>query len=114
MPRSFAGPTAATAPPRRPSSRTSTMADLLEPLQYAFMQRALLGSLLVGVVCAAIGVFVVLRGLAFLGDAVAHAAFPGIVIAFLLKVDLIVGGMVAAVLASVSMGVLARRGAVRA
>jgi manganese/iron transport system permease protein len=89
------------------------MADPLEPLQFAFMQRALLGSLIVGIVCAAIGVFVVLRGLAFLGDAVAHAAFPGIVIAFLLKVDLIVGGMVAAVLASVSMGFLARRGAVR-
>jgi manganese/iron transport system permease protein len=89
------------------------MADLLEPLQYAFMQRALIGSVVVGIVCAAIGVFVVLRGLAFLGDAVAHAAFPGIVVAFLLKVDLIVGGMVAAVLASVSMGALSRRGAVR-
>src|SRR5258705_812004 len=87
------------------------MADPLEPLQFAFMQRALLGSLIVGIVCAAIGIFVVLRGLAFLGDAVAHAAFPGIVIAFLLKVDLIVGGMVAAVVASVSMGFLARRGA---
>ena len=89
------------------------MADPLEPLQFAFMQRALMGAVLVGVVCAAIGIFVVLRGLAVLGDAVAHAAFPGIVIAFLLKVDLIVGGMVAAVLASVSMGVLARRGTVR-
>ena len=89
------------------------MPDLLEPLQYGFMQRALIGSLLVGVVCAAIGVLIVLRGLAFLGDAVAHAAFPGIVIAFLLKVNLIIGGMVAAVFASVSMGILARRGAVR-
>jgi manganese/iron transport system permease protein len=67
----------------------------------------------VGVVCAAVGVLVVLRGLAFLGDAVAHAAFPGIVIAFLLKTNLIVGGMVAAVLAAVSMGVLARRATIR-
>jgi len=92
---------------------STTVPDLLEPLQYGFMQRALIGSLLVGVVCAAIGVLIVLRGLAFLGDAVAHAAFPGIVIAFLLKVNLIIGGMVAAVFASVSMGILARRGAVR-
>jgi manganese/iron transport system permease protein len=89
------------------------MPDLLEPLQYAFMQRALLGSLLVGTVCASVGVLVVLRGLAFLGDAVAHTAFPGIVIAFLLKIDLIIGGMIAAVVAAVSMGALSRRGAVR-
>lgn len=89
------------------------MADVFEPLQYAFIQRAILGSVLVGVVCAAVGVFVVLRGLAFLGDAVAHAAFPGVVIAFLLNVNLIVGGMVAAVLAAVSMGALSRRGVIR-
>lgn len=89
------------------------MPDLLEPLQFGFMQRALIGSLLVGLVCAVVGVLVVLRGLAFLGDAVAHAAFPGIVIAFLLKTNLILGGMVAAVVASVSMGFISRRGAVR-
>jgi manganese/iron transport system permease protein len=89
------------------------MPDLLEPLQYTFMQRALAGSVIVGVVCAAVGVLVVLRGLAFLGDAVAHAAFPGIVIAFLLKANLILGGMISAVLAAVAMGALSRRGAVR-
>jgi len=89
------------------------MPDVLEPLQFGFMQRALIGSVIVGIVCASVGVLVVLRGLAFLGDAVAHAAFPGIVVAFLLKTNLIVGGMVAAVLASVSMGVLSRRGTVR-
>jgi manganese/iron transport system permease protein len=89
------------------------MPDLLEPLQYSCMQRAFVGSIIVGVVCAAVGVLVVLRGLAFLGDAVAHAAFPGVVIAFLLRTNLIVGGMVAGVFASLSMGILARRGRVR-
>jgi manganese/iron transport system permease protein len=89
------------------------MPDLLEPLQFAFMQRALAGSILVAIVCAVVGVLVVLRGLAFLGDAVAHAAFPGIVIAFLLKANLVVGGMIAAVFAAVSMGLLSRRGTIR-
>lgn len=89
------------------------MPDLLEPLQYAFMQRAVAGAVLVAIVCASVGVLVVLRGLAFLGDAVAHTAFPGIVIAFMLKVDLIVGGMVAAVLAAVTMGALSRKGTIR-
>lgn len=89
------------------------MPDLFEPFQYTFMQRALVGSVLVGIVCAGVGVFVVLRGLAFLGDAVAHAAFPGVVIAFLLEVNLVIGGMVAAVVAAITMGTLSRRGVIR-
>lgn len=89
------------------------MADLLAPLQYEFIQRALLGAILIAVVCASVGVFVVLRGLAFLGDAIAHAAFPGVVIAFMLKVDLIVGGSVAAVLSALAIGSVSRRSGLR-
>jgi manganese/iron transport system permease protein len=85
------------------------MPDLLEPLQYAFVQRALAAAVLVALVCASVGVFVVLRGLAFLGDAIAHAAFPGVVIAFLLKVNLVIGGSVAAVLSALAIGAVARR-----
>jgi manganese/iron transport system permease protein len=91
----------------------STMADLLEPLQYGFVQRALLGAILVGVVCASVGVFVVLRGLAFLGDAIAHAAFPGVVIAFLLKANLVLGGSIAAVISALTIGAVARRSGLR-
>ena len=89
------------------------MADLLAPLQYGFVQRALLGAIVVGVVCASVGVFVVLRGLAFLGDAIAHAAFPGVVIAFMLKVNLIVGGSIAAVLSALTVGAVSRRSGLR-
>jgi manganese/iron transport system permease protein len=85
------------------------MPDLLEPLQYAFVQRALVAAVLVALVCASVGVFVVLRGLAFLGDAIAHAAFPGVVIAFLLKVNIVLGGSVAAVLSALAIGAVARR-----
>ncbi|HEV8228560.1 MAG TPA: metal ABC transporter permease [Candidatus Limnocylindria bacterium] len=89
------------------------MPDLFGPLQYEFIQRALLGAILVAIVCASVGVFVVLRGLAFLGDAIAHAAFPGVVIAFILKVDLILGGSVAAVLSALTIGAVARRSGLR-
>lgn len=85
------------------------MPDLLEPLQYAFVQRALVAAVLVALVCASVGVFVVLRGLAFLGDAIAHAAFPGVVIAFLLKINIVIGGSVAAVLSALAIGAVARR-----
>jgi manganese/iron transport system permease protein len=89
------------------------MPDLLAPLAYGFVQRALLGSILVGIVCAAVGVFVVLRGLAFLGDAVAHIAFPGVVIAYLVKLDLVIGGSVAAVAGALSIGLVGRRSGLR-
>jgi len=85
------------------------MPDLLEPLQYAFVQRALVAAVLVALVCASVGVFVVLRGLAFLGDAIAHAAFPGVVIAFLLKINIVIGGSIAAVASALVIGAVARR-----
>jgi len=85
------------------------MSDLFEPLQYAFVQRALLAAVLVALVCASVGVFVVLRGLAFLGDAIAHAAFPGVVVAFLMKINIVIGGSVAAVLSALAIGAVARR-----
>lgn len=85
------------------------MPDLLEPLKYAFVQRALLAAVLVALVCASVGVFVVLRGLAFLGDAIAHAAFPGVVIAFLMKINIVIGGSIAAVVSALAIGAVARR-----
>ena len=58
------------------------VSDLLtDPMAYGFMQRGMLAALMVGIVCAVMGTFVVLKGLAFIGDAVSHAAFPGLVIA---------------------------------
>ncbi len=57
---------------------------MAEMLQYAFVQRALLASVLVGTSCSVVGVFVVLRGLAFIGAGIAHAAFGGVALGFLL------------------------------
>ncbi|WP_413228774.1 metal ABC transporter permease, partial [Chloroflexus sp.] len=57
------------------------MIDLLTtPLAYPFMQRGLIAALLVGIVCAVVGVYIVLRGMAFLGDALAHTILPGIAV----------------------------------
>ena len=57
---------------------------MLEMLAYDFMQRSLLAAALVGLLCSVIGVFVVLRGLAFAGAGTAHAAFAGVTLAYLL------------------------------
>jgi len=86
---------------------------LLEPLTYAFMQRGLLASVIVGVVCAVIGCYVVLRGMAFLGDALAHAILPGIAIAYLLGGNLTAGALIAAVVVALLIGLFSRQGAMR-
>lgn len=57
---------------------------LLEPLSFAFMQRAILASVVVGVVSAVIGTYVVLRGMAFFGDALAHAILPGLALGYVI------------------------------
>jgi manganese/iron transport system permease protein len=83
------------------------------PLAYGFMQRGLAAAILVGIVCAVMGTFVVLKGLAFIGDAVSHAAFPGLVIAFMLGLPLYVGGAVASVGTALAIGFVSRRGRLR-
>lgn len=57
---------------------------MLEMFEYGFMQRAFLASLLIGLVCSVIGVFVVLKGLSFIGAGTSHAAFAGVTLAFLI------------------------------
>ena len=83
---------------------------LTEPWQHAFMRHALLAIVLVGVICGVIGSFVILRGLAFLGDALAHAIFPGVVIAFIFGGNFLVGAIIAAVIISAGIGAISQSG----
>jgi manganese/iron transport system permease protein len=83
---------------------------LTEPISYAFMQRSLLASLMVGILCAVIGCYVVLRGMAFMGDALAHAILPGVAIAYLLHGNLLLGGLIAAVIVALGIGFFSRQG----
>ncbi len=78
---------------------------LLDPLQYAFMQRALVASVLVGVVCGVLGCYIVLRRMALIGDALSHAVLPGAAIAFMLGAqDFFVGAAIAGVVTAVVIG----------
>ena len=86
---------------------------LLEPLQYGFMQRGLAAAIIIGVLCAVVGCYVVLRSMAFLGDALAHAILPGIAVAYLLGGSLIVGALIAAIIVALSIGFFSRGGTIR-
>lgn len=85
---------------------------LLTPLSYAFMVRGLIAAVLVGIVCAVVGAYIVLRGMAFFGDALSHAILPGVAVGYL------VGGgaqavvfwwaLIAAILTALGIGVISR------
>jgi len=90
------------------------MMDLiLAPLAYPFMVRALIASVIVGIVCGVVGSFVVLRGMTFLGDALAHSILPGVAIGYLLgrgaKGPMFWGAILAAILASLGIGAISKR-----
>jgi ABC-type Mn2+/Zn2+ transport system permease subunit len=89
------------------------MGWLIDPWQHTFMQNAFLAAMLVGVICGVTGVFVTLKGLAFMGDALAHAIFPGIVIAFLLDGSILIGAVIAAVIVSFLIGVVSSHAKVK-
>ncbi len=77
------------------------------------MVRGLLASVMVGILCAVMGTYVVLRGMAFLGDAIAHAILPGVAVAFLLHGSLLVGAGIAAVIIALSIGFFSKGGTVK-
>ena len=86
------------------------IAWLAAPLAYGFMQRGMLVAVLVGVACSVVGCYVVLRSMAFIGDAMAHSILPGVAVAYLLKGSLVVGGLVAAIAVALGIGFFSRQG----
>ncbi|MCA9830133.1 MAG: iron chelate uptake ABC transporter family permease subunit [Dehalococcoidia bacterium] len=81
---------------------------LIEPWTFSFMQRALAEVAIVGLVCGVVGCFVVLRGLAFIGDALAHAVFPGVVLSYMVDKTVILGALVFGVITALGIGLLGR------
>lgn len=89
------------------------MIDLIvEPFQYSFMLRALFVSSMIGIICPVLGSYVVIRGMGFMGDAMAHSVLPGIVIALIVGVSPFLGSVPMAILVAVTVGYLIRSKAV--
>ncbi len=88
---------------------TLSFAALLAPFTLEFFQRGLLGGALVAVLCGVVGTWVVVRGMAFLGEALAHGMLPGVALATVLGVPVLAGGALSAVAMSIGIGALHRR-----
>ena len=86
---------------------------LTDPFQYGFMQNGLIAATLVGLSCALLGAYVVLRRMAFIGDALAHTTLPGLVVAYLQGWNLFGGAVVAGVATALGIGWLSRRAEIR-
>jgi manganese/iron transport system permease protein len=96
---------------------TAALNFILQPLNYAFMERGMLAAVMVGVVCAVVGAYVVLRGMAFFGDALAHAILPGVAVGYLVaggaREPLFWWALATAVLSSLGIGTLIRAAKIR-
>lgn len=80
------------------------METLLMPLQFPFMQNAMLIVLLIGPAAAMLSTFLVLKGWSLMGDAVSHAVLPGVVLAYLAGIPLLIGAFLAGLVCAVSTG----------
>ncbi|MGI0480355.1 metal ABC transporter permease [Geminocystis sp. CENA526] len=79
---------------------------LIEPLQYAFMQRSLMIAVVVGIICAVVGSYLMVQRLALLGDAISHSVLPGLAIAFILEINIFIGAFVAGLISTVCINII--------
>lgn len=82
---------------------------LIEPLSYGFIVRGLTAGLLASLACAVLSSFVVWRGMAFAGDAVAHSILPGVVVAYILGISIFIGALAAAAVAVLGVGYITKK-----
>ncbi|WP_432357970.1 metal ABC transporter permease [Sporosarcina sp. UB5] len=88
--------------------------DFLHDLQtYAFLQKALVTSIMVGIICGVIGSFIILRGMALMGDAIAHAVLPGVAISYMIGINYFYGAVFTGILTSFGIGAITQNSRIK-
>ncbi|GAA0454096.1 metal ABC transporter permease [Alkalibacillus silvisoli] len=82
-------------------------------LTYPFLQNALIAGILVGIVCGVVGCFIILRGMALMGEAISHAVLPGIVIAYMLGASFFIGAVITGVLTALGIGYISQNSRIK-
>ncbi|WP_025786154.1 metal ABC transporter permease [Sporosarcina sp. D27] len=82
-------------------------------MNYAFLQKAFITSVMVGIICGAIGSFIVLRGMALMGDAISHAVLPGVAISYMLSINYFYGAVLTGVLTAFSIGAISQNSRIK-
>jgi len=91
----------------------ASLNGLIEPLQYGFMQRSLMVAVMVGIICAVVGSYLMVQRLALLGDAISHSLLPGLAAAFLLGINIFIGAFIAGIVSTVLIAWIHRRSPVK-
>ncbi|MGO1468742.1 MAG: metal ABC transporter permease [Tissierella sp.] len=89
------------------------MEFLSDLMVYEFLQKALITSVIVGIVCGVIGSFIVLRGMALMGDAISHAVLPGVAISYMLDINYFYGAVVVGILSSLGISAISQNSRVK-
>ncbi|WP_342515240.1 metal ABC transporter permease [Sporosarcina sp. FSL K6-1522] len=82
-------------------------------MEYGFLQKALLTSVMVGVICGIIGCFIILRGMALMGDAISHAVLPGVAISYMLGINFFIGAVMTGLLTAIGIGFISQNSRVK-
>lgn len=82
-------------------------------MQYEFLQKALMTSILVGIICGIIGSFIVMRGMALMGDAISHAVLPGVAISYMLGINYFYGAVLFGVLSAIGIGIVSQNSRIK-
>lgn len=89
------------------------MEFISDVLNYGFLQKALFTSIMVGIICGVIGCFIILRGMALMGDAISHAILPGVAISYMLGINFFYGAVLTGILAAVGIGVVSQNSRIK-
>jgi len=81
--------------------------------QYEFLQKALFTSVVVGIICGIVGCFIILRGMALMGDAISHAVLPGVAISYMLGINFFFGAVITGVLTAIGIGYVSQNSRIK-
>ncbi len=82
-------------------------------IQYEFLQKALLTSMMVGIICGVIGCFIILRGMALMGDAISHAVLPGVALSYMLGINFFIGAVFTGLLTALGIGYISQNSRIK-
>ncbi|WP_100398323.1 metal ABC transporter permease [Bacillus sp. FJAT-44742] len=82
-------------------------------LRYPYLQQAFIAAVLVGIICGIIGCYIILRGMALMGDAISHAVLPGVVIAYMIGVSYFIGAVITGVLTALAIGYVSQNSRIK-
>lgn len=81
--------------------------------QYSFLQKALITSIIVGIICGVMGCFIILRGMALMGDAISHAVLPGVALSYMLGINFFFGAVISGVITAIAIGFVSQNSRIK-